>query len=58
MPVVLSLRHHSSDGHITAFLTRANRISLITAFVFSWMIFPLKSNCEKHWNGNKTIGWD
>lgn len=41
MPVVLSLRHHSSDGYIMAFLTQANRIGLIAAFVFSWMIFSL-----------------
>lgn len=52
MPVVLSLHH--SDGYIMAFLTGANEIGLIAAFVFSWMIFfPLQSNYEKHWNGDK-----
>lgn len=38
MPVVLSLHH--TDGYIMAFLTGANEIGLIAAFVFSWMIPP------------------
>lgn len=49
MPVVLSLRHRSSDEYIMAFLNRANRIGLIATFVFSWMIPPpvkLRENTE------------
>lgn len=51
MSVVLSLQHPSSDGYIMAFLTGANQIGLIAAFVFSWMVFlddfPPQSNYEE-----------